>query len=80
VSPKYLGNFQLNQQNDVMPCSLVEFYRHFGGNYYTHIQGRRIIQAASISLLNLLFDLEDGRSIFLRNAGKILTDYTALLP
>jgi hypothetical protein len=30
-------------------------------------------------LAGLMFDPEDGRSIFLRNAGKLLPDHTALI-
>jgi hypothetical protein len=31
-------------------------------------------------LLGLLFDLEDGGDMFLRNVGSFSTDYTALYP
>jgi hypothetical protein len=33
-----------------------------------------------ISLFGLFFDIEDGRDMFLRNASRLSTDYTALHP
>jgi hypothetical protein len=44
---------------------LMEFRRN------VRFQGRRVIQSSS----NLLFEPEDGRSTFLRNVGKFLTEY-----
>jgi hypothetical protein len=39
----------------VMPCSLVEVYRHFGAMFCFHLHGRRISQASSIAQLSAFF-------------------------
>jgi hypothetical protein len=72
---------------DVMPCSVVEVYRRFGGNYCAYFQvqsvdqasARRIILFAACFLLDacmILFSTpEDEGSTFLRNIRKLLSDY-----
>jgi hypothetical protein len=32
--------------SDVTPCTLLEAYLHFEGNYHLHLQGGRISQAS----------------------------------
>jgi hypothetical protein len=49
-----------------MPCSPVEVHSLFGGK--------------SRSFLGLLFHTECGGSTFLRNVGKLLSDFTVSLP
>jgi hypothetical protein len=67
---------------DVMSCSLVEFYWRLDGTYGLHLQARRVSQGKQRSLFQLafpefglLFDPDDGGSIFLRNAIKLLPYY-----
>lgn len=51
---------------DVMPRSLVEVNRRFGGIQYLHILDRR---AGPASLLGFLVDPEGGGIMFVRNAA-----------
>jgi hypothetical protein len=65
---------------DVMPCSLVEVYRHFGRTYCLHLHGKSLPsnqQKLAASLLDLLFNPEDGGSTFTWNVGKLLPDNMA---
>jgi hypothetical protein len=61
---------------DTAPCSPLKVKRRFGGTYRHHLHGRIISQARK--QLGLFFDPEDGGNIFLRNVGRLATDYTAL--
>jgi hypothetical protein len=51
---------------DVVPCYLVDYYRHRETTYRRHLHGRR----------GIVFS-EDGGNTFLRNVGKNLSDYMA---
>jgi hypothetical protein len=62
---------------NMTPNNLV-LYRRFGRKSYLHLQGRSLRKKQQSKLfLGLLFDPEDGDSLFLRNIGEIQTDYTA---
>jgi hypothetical protein len=50
-----------------MPYSVVEDYWRFGGTYWFHFQGRRV-----------LFNHKDGGSVILWNIHKFLPDYMAI--
>jgi hypothetical protein len=62
---------------DTAPCSPLKVSRCFEGRCRLHFQGRRISQARNQHdsrwqaglLLGLLFELEDGSDMFLRNIG-----------
>jgi hypothetical protein len=64
---------------NVTPCSQVDHSR-FEGTYRLQLQGLRLSgQPASILRLHgLFFDPEDGGNMFLRNFGKLRTDYIEL--
>jgi hypothetical protein len=76
----------------VVPRSLVEIYRNFGGTVCLHIHHREVSQASiqqyliffglltACFLLDVFFDPDDGGSTFIRNADKLLPDYTASHP
>jgi hypothetical protein len=71
---------------DITPCSPLKVNRRFGGTYRLHLQGRGMSRARNQresrwqAELGLLSDPEDGGDMFLRNAGCLSTDYTALYP
>jgi hypothetical protein len=52
---------------DVMPCCLVEFQQSFGITYCLRHKGRAKI--AAYWLLGLIFETENGGTIFHRNIG-----------
>jgi hypothetical protein len=66
---------------DTMLCSAVKV-KHFGGTCRLHLQARRMSQARNrresrCQAEGVLFDIEDGCGMFLRNAGWISTDYSS---
>jgi hypothetical protein len=65
---------------DVLTAVVVN--RRFGGTYRLHLQGRISWPATCFhaGILLGLFDPEDGRDVFLRNVGRLSTNYTALYP
>jgi hypothetical protein len=68
----------------MMPCSLVEVFRRFGGTYCLQLQGQtkhqyyRLVLACYI--VGLLFESEVGGTTFLRNVDRFLPEYTAFHP
>jgi hypothetical protein len=51
--------------SDVAPCSMVDVDQVFGGTYCFCAQDRRVRQAGSKQPATLLFNIEDGGSMFL---------------
>jgi membrane-bound metal-dependent hydrolase YbcI (DUF457 family) len=51
-------------------------------NFKAYVRHRALTQSllTAFMLLGLLFGLEDGGSTFLRNFGKLLSDYMASYP
>jgi hypothetical protein len=78
---------------DITPCSLLKVNRRFGGIYRLHLQGRRInwekssVKAGDkrhlppnftlVSCLSYSSKLK-MQAMFLRNVGRLSTDYTPL--
>jgi hypothetical protein len=65
---------------DITPCNPLEVNPRFGETYRLHLQGRRVRQARNQSEIRWPTEPEDGRGIFLRNAGRLSTNYKALCP
>jgi hypothetical protein len=65
---------------DITSCSPLEVNRHFGGIHRHHLQGRRISRAKNQPESRWKAEPEDENGMFLRNVGRISTDYTALYP
>jgi hypothetical protein len=61
-------NIKITAFWDVMLCSLVDIYLHFGGMCYAHFQGRRVSYP------------EDGDNMLLCSGSKYLLKYMVLHP
>jgi hypothetical protein len=62
---------------DIILCIPVKNKQHFLGTYHFHIESSNYSLVHTDFLLGLLFDSEDGGSIFLQDTGQLSMDYMA---